>query len=92
MEENIKTTKYKEAYLCFSYLYYLKTPNKDGSMIRVCKEKSCSASITFFDEKIIKVNGTHVDDINEEMIKESHKNNHPGLTTSYIFIVKVFIV
>ncbi len=75
MEANLKTTKDKEAYLCFFYLYYLKPPNKDGSIRSVCKEKSCSASITFFNEKIIKVNGTHVDGINEEMIKESHKNN-----------------
>jgi hypothetical protein len=50
----------------------------------VCKDKKCSASITVFNNQIIKINGNHVDDANENSIKISHKDNHPGLTTADI--------
>ena len=34
--------------------------------------------------QIIKINGNHIDVANENSIKISHKDNHPGLTTTDI--------
>ena len=44
----------------------------------MCIEKTCSASITMNNNQIIKINVNHVDDANENSIKISHKDNHPG--------------
>ena len=40
MAGNLTTTKDNESYLCFSFQYYAKPPNKDGSIRGVCREKS----------------------------------------------------
>ena len=73
MAANLTTTKDKESYLCFSYQYYTKPPNKDGSVKSVCKEKKCMASITMLNDEIIKMNGILVQDVNENNIKRVTK-------------------
>jgi hypothetical protein len=79
MAGNLMTSKDNESYLCFSFQYYVKPPNKDGSIRGVCREKKCHASITLLNNQIIKINGNFVEDVNENNIKMSHKDSHPGL-------------
>jgi hypothetical protein len=75
MAGNLMTSKDNESYLCFSFQYYVKPPNKDGSIRGVCREKKCHASITLLNNQIIKINGNFVEDVNENNIKMSHKDN-----------------
>jgi hypothetical protein len=52
----------------------------------VCKEKKCFSSVTKSGDEIIKMNGrlVNMEEINEELVKVCHNNNHPSLSDADI--------
>ena len=82
-----KTTKEEECVIFFKYKYYKKGDvNKDGSQRFVCKEKKCFSSVTKLGDEIIKMSGriVNMEDINEELVKVCHNNNHPSFSDADI--------
>jgi hypothetical protein len=52
----------------------------------VCKEKKCFSSVTKLGDEIIKMSGriVNMEDINEELVKVCHNNNHPSFSDADI--------
>jgi hypothetical protein len=89
--ETNKTTKNLK--LVEGFLYYFKSPiNKDGTSRYVCSESSCSASITMFNDEIIKINGKIIEACTSELIRSSHKDGHDSLEKSQIFNIDFRVI
>jgi hypothetical protein len=85
--QECSTTKNKRCIVFYKYRYCLKRQNKD-SVYWICREKSCSASITTRGNEVIKIDGEAVVSENVDIIvKGSHSDNEHKLFSDEVVLV-----